>query len=120
MGDVRVSHSWGGPIGIPRDWYTSCGFDRGTGRAWANGYVGDGVGTTNLSGRTLRDLILGETTELTALPWVGHQSPLWEPEPLRWIGVNAGLQAMSRADGEEARRGKQSLIAHTFRRFIGG
>ena len=40
------------------------------------------------------------------LPWVGHQSPQWEPEPLRWLGVNAGLQAMSSAHRQEARTGK--------------
>ena len=51
--------------------------------------MGDGVATTNLAGRTLRDLVLGHDTELTRLPWVNHRSPRWEPEPLRWLGVNA-------------------------------
>ena len=73
-----------------------------TGLAWAGGYVGDGVSTTNLAGRTLADLILSRDTELTALPWVNHRSPNWEPEPLRWLGVNAGLWAMSGADPEES------------------
>ena len=63
--------------------------------AWAGGYVGDGVSTTNLAGRTLRDLVLGHDTELTRLPWVGHRSRRWEPEPLRWLGINAGLRAMT-------------------------
>ena len=45
---------------------------------------------SNLAGRTLADLVLGRDTELTRLPWVGHRSPRWEPEPLRWLGVNAG------------------------------
>ena len=30
---------------------------------------------------------------LTDLPWVGHRSKSWEPEPLRWLGINAGLSA---------------------------
>ena len=38
----------------PRDWCASVGLDRATGLAWAGGYVGDGVSTTNLAGRTLR------------------------------------------------------------------
>ena len=71
--------------------------------AWAGAYVGDGVSTTNLAGRTLRDLILGQETELTGLPWVNHRSRLWEPEPLRWMGVNAALKAMGSADAVEAR-----------------
>ena len=98
---TRFTHAWGGPLGIPRDWCASVGLDRGTGLAWAGGYVGDGVSTTNLAGRTLCDLILDRSTELTALPWVGHRSPQWEPEPLRWLGINAGLRAMTLADAEE-------------------
>ena len=64
------------------------------------------MSTTNLAGRTLADLITGPDTALTALPWVGHRSPHWEPEPLRWLGANAGLQAMTWADAAEARRGR--------------
>ncbi len=103
LGEVRVTHAWGGPLGVPRDWCASAGLDRATGLGWAGGYVGDGVATTNLAGRTLADLVLGHDTELTRLPWVGHRSPSWEAEPLRWLGANAGLQAMSWAD----RRGDQ-------------
>ena len=117
---AAITHRWGGPLGIPRDWFASVGLDRRTGVAWGGGYVGDGVGAANLAGRTLADLILERDSDLVRLPWVNHRSPRWEPEPLRWVGVNAGLQAMSRADGEEARRGKQSLIAQTFGRLIGG
>ncbi|MCY7373232.1 MAG: FAD-binding oxidoreductase, partial [Spirochaetaceae bacterium] len=88
---AAITHTWGGPLGIPRDWCASVGLDRRTGLAWAGGYVGDGVATTNLAGRTLADLVLERSTELTALPWVGHRSPRWEPEPLRWLGVSAAL-----------------------------
>ena len=108
---TRVTHSWGGPLGVPRDWCASVGLDRATGLAWAGGYVGDGVGTTNLAGRTLRDLVLERDTELTALPWVNHRSTPWEPEPLRWLGVNATRLAFTAADREESVTGRPSLIA---------
>ena len=117
---TRVSHAWGGPLGIPRDWTASVGLDPATGLAWAGGYVGDGVSTTNLAGRTLRDLVLGRDTELTALPWVGHVSPRWEPEPLRWLGVNAGLRAMALADREESLTRRPSRLARTLAPLIGG
>ena len=74
LADAAITHRWGGPLGIARDWFPSVGLDRATGLAWAGGYVGDGVSTTNLAGRTLCDLILRRTTERTALPWVGHRS----------------------------------------------
>jgi glycine/D-amino acid oxidase-like deaminating enzyme len=119
LGDVAVTHGWGGPIGVPRDWCASVGLDRSTGLGWAGGYVGDGVATTNLAGRTLADLITGTDSEITRLPWVDHHSPLWEPEPLRWLGVNAGLQVMSLADRQEARTGRPSRAAQVIGRFLG-
>ncbi len=117
--DVPVTHAWGGPLGVARDWAASVGLDRRTGLAWAGGYVGDGVGTSNLAGRTLADLIRGVDSDLTALPWVGHRSPRWEPEPLRWLAVNAGLRVMSSADRREHRTARPSRRADLFNRFLG-
>jgi len=96
---------------VPRDWHASVRHDRATGIASAGGYVGDGLSTTNLAGRTLTDLILGRATALTALPWVGHSSPRWEPEPLRYVGANLGTAAMGAADAEERLTGSPSRIA---------
>jgi glycine/D-amino acid oxidase-like deaminating enzyme len=111
VGGAAITHRWGGALGISRDWTASVGLDRATGVGWAGGYVGDGVTTTNLAGRTLADLVLGRDTELTRLPWVGHRSRAWEPEPLRWLGINAGLRAMTWADREEAWTGRASRVA---------
>ena len=119
LADFKVTHTWGGPLGIPRDWCASVGLDPATGLGWAGGYVGDGVATTNLAGRTLADLVLGQDTPLTRLPWVGHRSPRWETEPLRWLGANAGLQLMSFADRHESRTGRPSRAADLFGRFLG-
>ena len=88
--------------------------------AWAGGYVGDGVSTTNLAGRTLRDLILGRDTELTGLPWVGHRSKRWEPEPLRYLGINAGLRLAATADRAEGRAGRATWRPRALDRVIGG
>lgn len=119
VGGASVTHAWGGPLGIPRDWFASCGWDRGTGLAWSGGYVGDGVGTSHLGGRTLAELITGQATPRTHLPWVQHSSPRWEPEPLRWVGVNAGLRTMTSADDEEARTGRESRRARWMSRLLG-
>lgn len=117
---VRFTHAWGGPLGIPRDWAASVGLDRATGQAWAGGYVGDGVGTTNLAGRTLADLITGADSDLVTLPWVDHRSPAWEPEPLRWLGINGGLKAMQLADAEERLTGRPSVVARAMAPLIHG
>ena len=120
IGDATITHRWGGPLGIARDWHSSVGLDRSTGMAWAGGYVGDGVSTTNLAGRTLASLIVNDGGEITTLPWVNHRSPQWEPEPLRWLGVNAGLLATRYADHHEASTGKPSKVASVMTRFLGG
>jgi hypothetical protein len=70
--------------------------DPRTGLGWAGGYTGHGVAAANLAGRTLADLVRGVPSPLTTLPWVGHRSPRWEPEPARWAGVR-GLYALYRA-----------------------
>ena len=95
------------------------GLDRATGIGWAGGYVGDGLSTTNLAGRTLADLVLERDTELVHLPWVGHRSPNWELEPLRFIGANAGMLAMTAADAEERATGRPSLVARMMAPLIG-
>ncbi|MGB2572465.1 NAD(P)/FAD-dependent oxidoreductase [Micromonospora citrea] len=116
--DVPVTHRWGGPLGVARDWHASVGLDRASGLGWAGGYVGDGVGASNLAGRTLADLILGRDSDLTRLPWVGHRSPRWEPEPLRWLAVNAALRLMLAADRAELRTGRPSRRAATVSRLL--
>jgi glycine/D-amino acid oxidase-like deaminating enzyme len=119
LSGVPVEFSWGGPLGIPRDWSASVGLDPATGLAWAGGYVGDGVATSNLAGRTLADLLCRRDTELTRLPWVGHRSRRWEPEPLRWLGANAALWATASADRAEARTGRASRRAALLARLLG-
>jgi glycine/D-amino acid oxidase-like deaminating enzyme len=119
LADVAITHRWGGPLGIARDWFPSVGIDEATGLAWAGGYVGDGVSTTNLAGRTLRDLILRRSTELTVLPWVGHRSKKWEPEPLRYLGINAGLRLAGSADRAEERTGRATWHSRALARMIG-
>jgi glycine/D-amino acid oxidase-like deaminating enzyme len=104
---------------IARDWHASVGLDSSTGLSWAGGYVGDGVSTTNLAGRTLADLIHGRDTDLTRLPWAGHRSRNWEPEPLRWLGANAGLRAMTWADHAEQRHGTPSRLASLVNAMMG-
>jgi glycine/D-amino acid oxidase-like deaminating enzyme len=119
VADFEVTHEWGGALAIPRDWHASAGLDRQHGFAWAGGYVGDGVSTTNLAGRTLAQLITSQENGLTQLPWVGHSSRSWEPEPLRWLGVNSGRLLMSSADRSEARTGRPAKRAKAFARFMG-
>ncbi|MEW1835492.1 FAD-dependent oxidoreductase [Microbacterium sp. NPDC079995] len=109
--DVPVEDAWSGVLGVPRDWAATVGFDRAAGVGWAGGYVGTGVATTNLAGRTLADLVLGEDSDLVSLPWVGHRARRWEPEPLRWLAVHGIYGAYRFADAREDRGGGTSPVA---------
>lgn len=117
--DVRVTHTWGGNLGVPRDWFPSVGLDRATGMAWAGGYVGDGVAASHLAGRTVADLVLGHDTARTRLPWVRRRTRRWEPEPLRWAGVSGVTALMTYADRAETRTGRPSRAAGAFWSAIG-
>lgn len=116
----RIEYAWSGVFGMPRDWCAGVGLDPVTGLAWAGGYAGHGVAATNLAGRTLRDLLLGEPTELTRLPWVGRPSRPWEPEPLRWLGVRTVERAYRIADRHERSNAtRTSLLARLADRISG-
>ena len=117
---VPIAHGWCGVLAVPRDWTATVRFDAATGLGEAGGYVGHGVTATNLAGRTLADLVLKRSTPLTALPWVGHRSRTWEPEPLRWLGVRGLYTAYKMADRQEAGgRGTTSPIAGIADRITG-
>ena len=111
LSPYAITHNWGGVLGVPRDWHASVTLDAATGIGRAGGYVGDGVGLSHLAGLTLADLVLGNATPRTALPFVGHQSPQWEPEPLRYAGATAAIVGVAVADRIEARTGKPSLVS---------
>jgi len=109
--NASITHTWGGVLGVPRDWHSSVTCDATTGIARAGGYVGDGVGLSHLAGLTVADLITGRKTSRTELAFVGHRSPKWEPEPLRYLGATAAIVGVGLADRIEARTGKPSLVS---------
>ncbi|MBW2493893.1 MAG: FAD-dependent oxidoreductase [Deltaproteobacteria bacterium] len=103
LGAFAITHRWGGVLGIPRDFTSAISIDEATGIACVQSYAGEGVCPSNLAGRTLCDFALGRETPLTELPWVGHRSPKWEPEPLRWLGARAARTLLVSADRAEER-----------------
>lgn len=108
--EVPVSHRWGGPLGVPRNWHPSVNYDPKTSMASLGGYVGNGVASTNLAARTLAHLITGENHPLTNLAWVNHPSRRWEIEPLRYIGVNGLLKMSNQMDRHEKSKGTPDKI----------
>ncbi len=116
---IPITHRWTGVLGVTRDWHPTVSFDRRSGVAWAGGYVGSGITNAKLAGHTLADLILGRDTELTGFPWVRDSTRRWEPEPLRWMGINAALRIMGSADAVETRTGRPARRAAALWRLLG-
>jgi glycine/D-amino acid oxidase-like deaminating enzyme len=113
-----LTHHWGGPLAVPRDWSMGVGFDRASGVGFAGGYTGHGVAASNLAGRTLADLVLGRDSELTALPWVGHRGRGWEPEPIRFLASTAIVRTLAAADRAEDATGRPAQRVRLLRPFL--
>ncbi len=119
LGGVGVARAWHGVLGVSRDWCPAVGLDPATGLGFAGGYAGEGVAASNLAARTLRDLVLGQDSQLTRLPWVGRRARDWEPEPLRFIGARGIYSLYRRADRRELIRGRKSPLAGLADRLSG-
>lgn len=114
---VRITHRWGGAFGVTRDWQPFVRFDEAAGRGAAGGYAGNGVAASNLAGRALAELVLGERSERMEHPWIQHASPAWEPEPLRWMAINAMLKVGRAADLSDIEGRSARLRSAFFDRF---
>jgi glycine/D-amino acid oxidase-like deaminating enzyme len=117
----RITHRWGGALGIPRTWTPSVGLDRAAGRGWAGGYVGEGVGPANLAGHTLAELILERETHRGSLPLVGKPFPDWVSEPLRFLGYAALSRITGALDnanlaGRQTPRVRGAIYKHFIRK----
>lgn len=103
--DVEFTHSWGGYLGVPRDWLPTVHFDADARLAQLHGYTGRGVSTSAMCAQLLAGLIGGWRTGLEHLPFHRARARLWEPEPLRWMGVRYIQDAFARIDeADEGRR----------------
>ena len=111
LASAEITHFWGGPLGVARDWTTRVGIDEKSGIAFGGGYAGEGVAASHLVGATLAELLCGRQTERTQMRWLQKSFPLWEPEPLRWLGVSMVRGMAEWIDRDEARRRRANPIA---------
>lgn len=114
-----ITHQWGGPLAMPRDRYPRVALDRTTGLACAGGYTGDGVTMSFVAARLLAQLICDPDSEddLRVLPFVQRPLQRWEIEPLRYLGINAGLSLATWADFRE-RQGRSSRASAVLERLL--
>lgn len=116
LDSVRITHRWGGPLAAPRDWTWTVTLDQRSGRGLTGGYVGDGVTSAYVAGRAMAAAIVHGSSDF---PLHGHRSPRWEPEPLRWIGINAMARLADVVDRRETRGRKSAILGRVFERLLG-
>ncbi|HEV3376664.1 MAG TPA: FAD-binding oxidoreductase [Thermoleophilaceae bacterium] len=104
----RIDHAWGGPIDVSPSHIPQIGTLPDAPVHFAFGFTGNGVGPSQLAGRTLASLALDRRDDHTRLPIVdagpGARVP---PEPLTWLGGSLVRSALIRRervaeDGGEA------------------
>ena len=94
-----ITHAWGGPIDVSPSHIPQIGTLAGKPVHFAFGFTGNGVGPTNLAGRTLASLATGQADELTRLPLVGADAGAWvPPEPLTFLGGSLVRSALVRRE----------------------
>ncbi len=103
---VEFTHAWSGVLGVPRDLTPAVRYRPQLGLLQLGGYVGTGVGPSNLFGRVAAALLLNSEPRLERLPLVGHGWRPWEPEPLRWAGVRYVQRGLLGADRRAERSGR--------------
>jgi glycine/D-amino acid oxidase-like deaminating enzyme len=118
--NAAVTHHWGGPLAAPRDWSMSVHFNARSRFGFAGGYTGHGVVASNISGRTLADMVLGRDSDLVTLPWVGHHSRRWEPEPVRFLASRAIVAILGQADRVEDSTGRPARRTRLVAPFMPG
>ena len=118
LGDARVTHGWGGVMGVPRHGRPFVTFDRDTGLGAAGGYTGEGVGASNLAARTLTDLVLDRSTPLVRLAWVDDLPAKWPVEPFRWLGMQAVFGLGRLADRKELGGNRSRYFGPLFDRLF--
>lgn len=97
----RITHAWGGPIDAsPTHLPAVRSFaDR---RAFvAAGYTGNGVGPSNMVGRTLASLVLDREDDHTRLAFVDAHTPRIPPEPFHWLGGESIRYAIEKKEEAE-------------------
>jgi len=118
----RITHAWGGPIDASPTHLPAVTTLPGA-RAWvAAGYTGNGVGPSNMVGRTLASLALGRADEDTQLAFIDTGSPRLPPEPFHWLGgeaIRLALLKKEEAEMDERQPGRLASAVAKVPELIG-
>jgi glycine/D-amino acid oxidase-like deaminating enzyme len=95
---VPFEMMWGGPIALSPDHLPKVGIMGGGRVAFAHGCGGHGVAQSRVWSGAAVDLLFGERTARTALPFTATPRRRYPPEPARFLGGRATLRQLRRYD----------------------
>ncbi|MBN8867077.1 MAG: FAD-dependent oxidoreductase [Solirubrobacterales bacterium] len=119
LADRRIEYAWGGPIDASATHLPHV-VSLPSGRAFAAfGYTGNGVGPSQMVGRTLASLVLDRRDGYGTLPFVEPVEALTKvpPEPFRWIGGTVIREAIGRKEDAEMEGRQPDPISATISRI---
>jgi glycine/D-amino acid oxidase-like deaminating enzyme len=117
-----ITHAWGGPIDASPTHLPAVRTLPGGSAFAAAGYTGNGVGPSNMVGRTLAALALGREDDHTRLAFVDDATLRLPPEPFHWIGgeaIRLGILKKEQAELSGRRPGRISSAIAKVPELIG-
>lgn len=112
LADRRLDHAWGGPIDASATHLPHV-VKLPSGRGFAAfGYTGNGVGPSQMVGRSLASLAIGREDRYSSLALVEPTDALTKvpPEPFRFIGGTVIREAIARKEAAEAEERRPGLL----------
>jgi glycine/D-amino acid oxidase-like deaminating enzyme len=107
----RITHAWGGPIDASPTHLPSVQSLTYRRAFVAAGYTGNGVGPSNMVGRTLASLALNHQDDHSRLAFVDAHTPRIPPEPFHWIGGESIRFAIEKKEEAEMENRQPGLVA---------
>ncbi|PHS65512.1 MAG: FAD-dependent oxidoreductase [Thalassobium sp.] len=88
LSDIKVHYKWGGCVSVNMDMTPEIGFLGDQSIIYATGCIGHGVSLTQLNGKLIADLVLGNNTDLTKF-WIVNRNAIPMPpgSMLRYAGT---------------------------------
>jgi|GEM_PF-9992 len=100
-GGARITHAWGGPIDVSPTHVPIVVPLPGSRSFAAAGYTGNGVGPSNMVGRSLASLVLDRCDDHSRLPFVDPSPQRVPPEPFHWLGGETIRRALTDKENAE-------------------
>ena len=102
--DLGIAQAWGGPLSATVDKVPHLGFLGGDERiVYSTGCWGHGLALHHLNGRTIADLLTGQSTDLTETWFVNRKTKMWPIAPFDFLGKKAFLEYYRWLDRRTAR-----------------